>query len=147
MLAERGLEVLGLDIAPTAVAAARSKARQRSLAAEFVVGDVLQLPALGRRFATAVDSGVFHTFSDELRPVYVRSLGSALHPGGLLHLLCFSELTPGEAGPRRVTQAELLAAFTDGWTVERIDAARFDVTDEFSIDRPHAWLVRIVRAG
>lgn len=145
MVAERGLEAVGVDIAPTAIASARAKASERRLSVEFVVGDVLDLGALGRRFATLVDSGVFHTFSDEQRPLYVRSLSAVAEPGALLALLCFSELTPGEAGPRRVTQAELRASFTNGWVVERIDAARFEVRDDFAAERPHAWLARIVR--
>jgi hypothetical protein len=112
---------------------------------DFRVGDALELGAIGREFACVVDSGVFHTFSDADRPRYVASLASAIRMGGVLHLLCFSELTPGEAGPRRVTQEELRAAFADGWTVERIEGARFDVADEFATERPYAWLARIVR--
>jgi len=145
MLAERGLEVLGVDVAPTAIGLAREKAAQRGLSAEFEVGDVLALDRLGRRFATALDSGVFHTFDDADRPRYVESLASVLEPGGVITLLCFSELTPGEWGPRRVTQAELREAFVDGWEVERIDAARFDVREGFQDQAPHAWLARIVR--
>ncbi|HSM38251.1 MAG TPA: class I SAM-dependent methyltransferase [Candidatus Limnocylindrales bacterium] len=145
MVAARGIEVLGIDIAPTAIAAAREKADQRGLEVDLRVGDVLDLAALGRTFATAIDCGVFHTFSDELRTRYVASLAAALQGSGMLHLLCFSELTPGDYGPRRVTQAELRAAFADGWTVERIDAARFEVNDDFPMERPHAWLARISR--
>ena len=144
MLAERGLEVLGVDVAPTAIGLAREKAILRGLSAEFEVGDVLALDRLGRRFATVVDSGVFHTFDDADRPRYVASLASAIEPGGVIHLLCFSEETPGDWGPRRVTQAELREAFEDDWTVERITRERFDVREGFA-DGPHAWLARIVR--
>jgi SAM-dependent methyltransferase len=144
MLAERGLEVLGVDVAPTAIGLAREKAIKRGLSAEFEVGDVLALDRLGRRFATVVDSGVFHTFDDADRPRYVASLASAIEPGGVVHLLCFSEETPGDWGPRRVTQSELRDAFADGWTIERITGERFDVRGGF-VDEPHAWLARIVR--
>lgn len=147
MLADRGLEVLGVDVSPTAIAHAREKARQRKLNAEFAVGDVLALDRLGRTFATVIDSGVFHTFDDADRPRYAASLASVLQPGGVVHLLCFSEHTPGDWGPRRVTQAELRAAFADGWQVERIEAARFEVREEFQGGTPHAWLARIVRGA
>lgn len=66
---------------------------------------------IGRRFGTVVDSGLFHTFDDEERRRYVDSLAAATDPGARIHVLCFSEHEPGEAGPRRVTQAELRAAF------------------------------------
>jgi len=149
MLAERGIEVLGLDVSAVAIARAREKARERGLAAEFGVADLRTLgaDALGRRFATILDSGVFHTFDDTDRSRYVASLGPVLEPDGVLHLLCFSELTPGGFGPRRVTQAELRAAFAQdaGWMVERIEPARFAVAEDFVRDSPHAWLARIER--
>jgi len=145
MLAARGREVVGIDIAPAAIEAALRKASERGLTVDFQVADALELSRLGRRFATVIDSGVFHTFADPERARYVASLAGVVRPGGVLHLLCFSELTPGDVGPRRVTQAELRTAFADGWVVERIEADRFEVLEDFPT-RPYAWLAKIVRA-
>jgi len=145
MLAGRGLTAMGVDAAPTAISAARRKALERGLDVTFEVGDVLALDRLDRTFATVVDSGVFHVFDDADRARYVSSLSTVLDPGGVLYLLCFSEATPGDTGPRRVTQAELRAAFADGWRVDRIDGARFEVRAEFPLPPPSAWLARIVR--
>jgi len=147
MLAARGLEVMGVDLAPTAIASARRKAEERALEVEFEVADALELHRLGRTFATVIDSGVFHTFGDEDRPRYVASLADVVRPGGVLHLLCFSERTSGEDGPRRVPQAELREAFAEGWVVERIEPDRFDVLGGYFEFRPEAWLARIVRFG
>jgi SAM-dependent methyltransferase len=147
MLAARGLEVMGVDLAPTAIRSAREKAAARRLDVEFHVADALHLDALQRSFASVVDSGVFHTFDDDLRAAYVSSLAAVVRPGGVIHLLCFSELTPSTMGPRRVTQAELRQSFGTGWQVEEIRHERFDVTTAFAADRPHAWLARIVRSG
>jgi len=145
MLAARGLTVLGVDIAPSAIGLARRKATERRLQADFRIADALALDRLGRHFATVIDSGFFHTLSDDDRPRYLASMGAALQPGGVLHLLCFSELTPGEDGPRRVTQDEIRETFARGWNVERILPQRFEVAAGFSAGRPHAWLARIVR--
>lgn len=145
MLAERGIEGVGVDLAPAAIDLARRKAAERDLQAQFQVGDALQLGSLGRRFRTVIDSGVFHTFSDAERPIYVESLGAVVEPGGVVHLLCFSERTPGDYGPRRVTQAELRESFASGWEVDRIEAERFDVLQGFPV-QPEAWLARIVRS-
>jgi len=145
LLAERGMEVLGIDITPVAVRSAKAKAAKRGLHAAFEVGDVLELDRLGRTFATVIDSGVFHIFDDADRARYVVSLAAVLDPGGVLHLLCFSEHTPGDAGPRRVTQAELRAAFAEGWQVERIEPALIEVREGFAPEPAHAWLARIVR--
>jgi SAM-dependent methyltransferase len=145
MLATRAYEVLGVDLAPTAIRAARMKAAERNLPVEFHVADALHLDALQRTFASVVDSGLFHTFGDDLRSEYVASLASVVRPGGVLHLLCFSERTPGRDGPRRVTRDEIGDAFASGWIVARIMAERFDVAEGFASERPHAWLARIVR--
>ena len=72
------------------------------------------------------------------------ALEHLVEPGGVVHVLCFSELTPGDYGPRRVTQAELRESFAGAWEVDRIEAERFDVLSDFPV-RPYAWLARIVR--
>jgi SAM-dependent methyltransferase len=145
LLAERGLEVLGVDLSPIAIERARQKAERRGLKAEFIVRDVLRLQDLDRQFATVIDSAVFHVFDDSDRARYVASLASAIKPGGVLHLLAFSDQVPGTAGPRRVSQAEIRDSFADGWEVERIDDAFVEVRPDWEVQRPHAWLARIVR--
>ena len=151
-LSERGLQVVGADVAPNAIAKARAKAAERGLSVDFVVGDVLNLGHVtgttGKpRFATVIDSGCFHVFDDADRAHYVRSLAGVVRPGGVVYLLCFSDRVPGTVGPRRVSQAELRSAFADGWAVERIEEATFEVNPDFPLGRPDAWLARIVRGG
>ena len=88
----------GIDISQLAIERARAKARQRGLSAEFLVGDVLaldQVERLAPPFRTVIDTGCFHTFANADRPIYAASLAGVVEPGGVLHLLCFSEHTPG----------------------------------------------------
>ncbi|MGH8949435.1 MAG: class I SAM-dependent methyltransferase [Acidimicrobiia bacterium] len=106
LLAESGCEVGGIDISSIAIDRARAKAAARALSASFEVNDVLTLDRLGREFATIIDSGVFHAFDDAERRRYVQSLAGALDTGGVLHLMCFSEQEPGDAGPRRNRSCE-----------------------------------------
>jgi cyclopropane fatty-acyl-phospholipid synthase-like methyltransferase len=148
LAATNGLEVTGVDISHLAIERARAKARQRGLSAEFLVGDALDLPAAQRLappFQTVIDTGCFHTFANADRPVYAASLAAVVEPGGLLHLLCFSEHTPGEDGPRRVTQAEIRAVFSRDWIVDRIEPESFAVNAQWRGPQPNAWLARIVR--
>jgi 2-polyprenyl-3-methyl-5-hydroxy-6-metoxy-1,4-benzoquinol methylase len=147
LLAALGLDVVGVDVSATAIRMAQEKARDRGLAATFVVGDVLDLGELGRAFRSVIDSGMFHTLDDPERGRYVAELAGSVKPGGRVFLLCFSELTPGQLGPRRVTQAEIRAAFDAGWRVEEIVPERFDVRPGFLPDRPHAWLATIARVA
>ena len=142
-LASLGREVLGVDFVASAVEQARHKARQRGLAATFLEGDALRLAELGRVFDAVLDCGLFHTFTDEERPRYVRGLSHVTRPGGRCHLLCFSELERREGGPRRVTQAELREAFREGWTVEEIEPTRF--ASNIHEGGAHAWAARLVR--
>ena len=148
LAASIGLEVKGVDVSPTAIEHARAKARARGLSAEFIVGDVLALDEIQRLeppFRTVIDMGCFHTFSNADRPLYAASLASVTERGAVLHLLCFSEHTPGTDGPRRVTQGEITATFSRDWDVESIEADSIAVTNLWQGPTPSAWLARIVR--
>ena len=155
-LAEQGLDVTGVDLAPAAIERARNKAAERGVAARFEVADVLDLHAFSGTFDSGIDSGCFHVFDDDGRARYVRSLHGALRVGGRLFIMTFSDRQPGTWGPRRVTQAELRDAFTDGWRVDGIEPATFDINpavitradvDERggSIAPIEAWLTRLTR--
>jgi SAM-dependent methyltransferase len=145
LAAGRGLDATGIDTSETAIERARAKAEERGLRARFLVWDALDLASLGDRFETVLDCGLFHVFDDDDRARYVASLGSAVDPGGLLHVLCFSDLVPPGFGPRRVSQEEIRESFADGWIVRSIDAARMDVT--FAPPGIPGWFATIERAG
>lgn len=146
LAARRGAVVTGVDIAPRAIEAARAKAADRGLTAEFLVGDALHLERLGEQFDVVLDSGVFHVFDDEHRPRYVAAVAAVLRPGGRYHLLCFSERTPGTWGPRRVTEQELRTAFADGWDVERIEPAEFELAEGSPLGPVSAWFATLTRS-
>jgi cyclopropane fatty-acyl-phospholipid synthase-like methyltransferase len=138
-----GYDATGIDLAPTAIRIAEDKARQRGLAARFLVGDALRLSDLGQQFDTVLDCGLFHTFDDDDRARYVGSLAAVVPTGGRVHLLCFSDAEPGDWGPRRVTEAELREAFAHGWEVERIEPSVLDVT--LRPEPVPAWLCTVTR--
>lgn len=143
--AEHGLEVLGIDASSRAIGKAMDKARERGLSgAGFMVADVFDVGGLGRRFASALDCGLFHVLDDHERPVYAASLHETLEPGGTLHLLCFSDDEPPGWGPRRVSQRELRATFSTGWQVHEIVPVAFETNLESGEVR--AWRATIGRA-
>lgn len=146
LAAGHGAEATGVDIAPAAIERARAKADARGLSARFEVGDALNLARSRLALAdTIIDSGLFHVFSDEDRPRYVASLGTALRPGGALYLMCFSDRQPGEFGPRRIAVGELEAAFADGWTIESITADTFEINPVGEFSQAQAWLTAVRR--
>jgi SAM-dependent methyltransferase len=142
-LARRGHKVWGVDSVPRAIERAREKARDRDLSVTFLVQDALDLENLSRTFDTIIDSGLFHALSDPDRLRFVRSLAAVLRPGGTYLMLAFSELEPGENGPRRVTQQEIRSAFEDGWRINGIRAAIFE--GQWQPAGYLAWLSSITR--
>jgi cyclopropane fatty-acyl-phospholipid synthase-like methyltransferase len=148
LAASSGAQALGVDISSLAIEKARGKATARGVKGRFEVADVLSLGDLDLTFDTIIDSGVFHVFDDESRARYVASLASVLRPGGRLYLMCFSDRQPGTLGPRRVTQDELRAAFSGGWTIIAIEAETFEVNrDTFGVPTTQAWLATIERSA
>jgi len=118
----------------------------------FRVQDALTLVESDERFATVIDSGLFHVFADDDRQKYVRGLAHVLQPGGRLFLMCFSDEEPGTVGPRRVSRQELYDAFAEGWEVESIEPAQFAVNPKFtgatfSEGGPKAWFAIARRKG
>jgi SAM-dependent methyltransferase len=143
LAASLGLEAVGVDVSPAAIERATAKARDRHMTARFVVDDALALPDLGERFDTVLDCGLFHGFDDDERVRFVDSLHAVIAPGGRYCMLCFSELQPGDWGPRRVRQEEIRACFAAGWSVESIESATIEIT--MNPDGAHAWLSLIAR--
>ncbi len=126
-LAQQGHETWGVDASPRAIEKAKAKSARRGIPATFLVGDALKLDRLGRTFETAIDSGLFHTFSDPERVRFLESLSRVLPRGGSYFMLAFCEQEPADwGGPRRVTQEEIRATFREGWTVGSIQPAKFD---------------------
>ncbi|MFQ5918569.1 MAG: class I SAM-dependent methyltransferase [Thermoplasmata archaeon] len=143
-LAQRGHEAWGVDASPRAIKKAEAKSASREIPVTFLVGDAFNLGRLGRTFETAIDSGLFHTFSDQERVRFLDSLARVLPRGGSYFMLAFCEQEPADwGGPRRVTQEEIRATFREGWTVESIQPAKFE--SNIHPDGGLAWLSSVTR--
>jgi SAM-dependent methyltransferase len=99
------------------------------------------MPLPEAAFDVVIDSGVFHSFDDDARQRYLTRLRSAIRPGGHYFLLCFSELQPGDWGPRRVHGDELVTAFADGWVVRRMERSVFEINPLPEATEVQAWFV------
>jgi len=143
-LATRGHEVWGIDAAPRAIRKAKKKAKERGANAAFLTLDAFKLATLERTFDTLIDCGLFHVFSDADRERYVAALSTVTRAGTTLFLLCFSNLQPGNYGPRRITMEEIRHAFREAWRVSDIRPATFDTN--LGEEPVKAWLGVIVRA-
>lgn len=153
LLARGGLDVLGIDGAPTAVEQARRNAADQGVDARFEVADALRLGD-SPGYDTIVDSALFHIFDDGDRATYVRSLHAATRPGAAVFVLALSDAGRG-FGPE-VSEATIRDAFGAGWEIEDLAATTYRglVTEVHAeqlglavgsrVDEP-AWLARIRR--
>ncbi len=115
-LTENGFEVMGIDLSQHAIDIARQKAKAKGVSVELICGDLFKHDFGGALFDTILDSGVFHAFSDNARKKYMKVLRQLAHPEGQLHLIAWSDLEPGEDGPRRLSQDEIRRVFEKEWT-------------------------------
>jgi SAM-dependent methyltransferase len=108
-----------------------------------MVGDACNLASFDEQFETVLDCGLFHVFADSDRARFVAGLATVVRPGGHYFMLCFSDEEPGDWGPRRITSAEIHAAFSDGWVVDAIEPAALEIT--IREEPVRSWLASIVR--
>jgi SAM-dependent methyltransferase len=143
MAAALGLDTTGVDAAPTGIALAKAKARERGLAVRFLVHDMLELAALNEQFDTVLDCGLFHCFADDDRPGLVDNLGAVVPEGGRYYMMCFSDLEPGSWGPRRVSRAEIETSFAVGWRIDTLERAAMAVA--FEPGTASSWFAAMTR--
>ncbi len=141
-LAQRGLAVLGVDLAEAAITQARAKAATIAAGAgrsvEFRVGDALHPALLPGPFGAVVDSGFFHLFGPLERERFAQELAATLTTGGRYYLLGFAIASPLPNAPRQVLESELRALFAPerGWRVLAVRPARFLIRSARSNEVP-----------
>lgn len=120
-------EVWGIDSAPLAIEKAKLKAKERGAKVRFLVADAMHIDRLGTKFDTITDCGLFHTFSDEQRSLFAKSLRSAMEKGATYFTLSFSTKEPtGWGGPRRVSEEEIREVFGQGWKINYVKDCKIE---------------------
>ena len=126
-LAADGYTVVGIELTPTAVAAATKAAAERNLPnATFVQDDITTFTGFDGRFNTIIDSTLFHSLPVEGRDGYQQSVYRAAAPGAAYYILVFAKgAFPAELEqkPNEVDEAELRAAVGKYWEIDEIRPA------------------------
>jgi SAM-dependent methyltransferase len=134
-LAARGARVVGLDLAPEAIA----EARRLGGDVEWVNGDLFALPATGE-YDFVIEHTCFCAIDPARRDEYVRAVAGALKPGGQLVGLFYAHGKPG-GPPFDTSAAEVRSRFSTDFTVEALDVA----PDSIERRRGKELFARIVR--
>lgn len=126
-LAAQGYTVVGIDLTPTAVAAASKAAAERGLTtATFVQGDITSFTGYDGRFNTIIDSTLFHSIPVEGRDGYLHSVHRAAAAGANFYILVFAKgAFPAdlETKPNEVDEDELRAAVSQYFEIDEIRPA------------------------
>jgi hypothetical protein len=92
-----------------------------------------------RRFASVIDSGLFHVYSGDDRRRYVQGLTHVVQPGGRLFLYAFSDEEPAAPGGG-VSAQDLYDSFADGWEVESVEPVQEKANPESAPESPDGYL-------
>jgi ubiquinone/menaquinone biosynthesis C-methylase UbiE len=125
--AQPGVEIVGLDPDPKALARARRKAERAGLALAFEQGFGDELPFADASFDRVLSSFMFHHLESAQKPPVLREVLRVLRPGGSFHLLDFGGAGhgPGAFLARLVHREESLHANTDDALTALMRAAGF----------------------
>ena len=126
-MAERGFDVLGVDISPLAVERAHAKLEGSALRCRFATLDFLAAPSPIGLFNFVFDRGCFHVFDDSgERQQFAARVAAALAPGGLwLSLIGSTEGPPREVGPPRRSAREVIVAIEPVVEIVELRSAEF----------------------
>jgi cyclopropane fatty-acyl-phospholipid synthase-like methyltransferase len=129
-MALRGWKVTGVDFIPSAVAAARQKAKESRVKVDLRVEDVTQLKGIEGPFDLALDMGCFHSLPAQGQQKYLDNLERILDCRGSFLLYVFFRQ---EAGQNGVTEEELAEIGKRLELVWREDGTERGI-------KPSAWL-------
>lgn len=126
-MAERGFDVLGVDVSPLAVDKAHAKLEGRDLRCRFATLDFLAATPTGGPFQFLFDRGCFHVFDEpDERQLFAAQVAAALTPGGLwLSLIGSTEGPPREMGPPRRSAREITLAIEPALEIIELRSAEF----------------------
>jgi SAM-dependent methyltransferase len=112
--AQAGYQVVGYDIAPSAVGGCQERTPPGQLAVEYRLGDFLR-DAPFAQFDWVFEHTLFCAISPEERDAYTRAVENWVRPGG--HFLAAHYLNPEhpDGPPFPVSRHELLTRFSPGF--------------------------------
>lgn len=125
-LAKQGFEVTGIDLAPLAVERAEKRAHAAGVNMDFVVADVLHLPALDGPFAFFFDRGCYHAVRRSAPGQYAPAVARQLATGARGLILAGNAREPHDPGPPVVTEEQMRDELGLAFQILDLHEFRFD---------------------
>jgi SAM-dependent methyltransferase len=125
-LAQQGFNVVGVDLAPLAVARAEQRAREAGVEVRFVAADVLDPPDLGGPYPFFFDRGCYHVVRRIDAGRYLRTLERLTAPGSVGLVLAGNAREPHSPGPPVVSEDEIRGELGKAFEIVRLREFRFD---------------------
>jgi SAM-dependent methyltransferase len=139
-LSRHGFRAVGVDVSPTAIAAAAARARRAGAEVDLRVASADRLPFGRASFGAAVDTGCFHSIPLRLRGPYAKELARVLRPNARFLLTWIPREVRLELGPpHRPSLAEVADVF-EPWFI-------FAAVERHPSGTPDAWKVFRERLG
>ncbi len=112
-LAEKGFEVTGVDISPTAIAMAKHAAENRGVDVRFLVDDLTVLATVDGTFDLMVDYGTLNDLNQAQRDAYMTRVLPLAADDSRFVLMCFDSKLPN---------SEVQERFGATFTISRISS-------------------------
>lgn len=143
-LDRRGFQVTAVDLSAQAITEARSRAAEIGAEIDWIVGDVCQLEELVEPFDFVFDRGCYHCVRKSALDELLATLQRLTRPGSVALILAGNANENSDDGPPRVTEDELRSELGQLFTIEHLEAFRFQ--DPGGVDGPLGWSCLGVRA-
>ncbi len=129
LFAAHGLQVVGVDFAPSAIATAKALAKKQALSAQFLQRDIFDLlPEFTSSFDYVIEHTCFCAIDLAQRPAYVQLVRQLLRPGGEVLALFFTHNRPG-GPPFGSTVQEIQQLFTPDFQILELEPVENSVPD------------------
>jgi len=139
-LAQQGFDVTGVDVSALAIEQARRRAAAVGVHVNFILADLLKLPAGLGPFPFFFDRGCYHAVRRDDAQGYLRTLATITVPGsvGLVLTGNAKEPSPEGQGPPVVSEEEIRAELGSHFEIAALREFRFDVNEQLGT-APLAW--------
>lgn len=111
-MAERGLEVTGIELAPAGIAKAKMLAAERNVAIGAIAGDMREIPFEGE-YDLIVSIAALHFLPEEEAHVLIRRMQAHTKSGGINTIAVFTDQNPAKNFAHLFREEELPELYRD----------------------------------